>query len=297
MTLTSLNPGDRLCLVAPASPFKPELLDRAVQVFESSGYRVSQGANIFRKRGYLAGTEAERAEDLIKAFTDPDIRAVICIRGGYGSGRLLPWLPFSSIQKHPKIFIGHSDITFLHLAFASQMGWITFLGPNAGGMTNFAGQTEKVLRTLRGDNDFAWTFEDAQVLRHGMASGKVFGGNLTCIAHLVGTPYFPDLTGAILLIEDCGEAVYRLDRLLTHLRVSGKLNGLSALLLGEFKDCGDPHDIRDMILDQVLPMAFPVVAGLPFGHGPSNDVIPFGTPFLLNTHDRTLKPVKSPFHG
>lgn len=297
MTLQPLKPGDRLRFVAPSSPFAREPFDRAVRLLEAGGYEVSFGDHLFSRHGYLAGTEADRAEDLINAFTDPDIRAVICARGGYGSGRLLPWLPFSTLRKHHKFFIGHSDITFLHLAFASQMGWTTFLGPNLTGMGEFPEHADIVLKTLRGESDFTWTFEDARVLKHGTASGNILGGNLTCIAHLLGTPYFPDLSGTLLLIEDRGEALYRLDRMLTQLRLSGSLSHLSALLLGRFEDCGDPAAIHAMIADQVRTMGFPVVAGLPFGHGPVHEVIPFGIPFSLNTYDRCLKPVKSPFNG
>jgi muramoyltetrapeptide carboxypeptidase len=256
---------------------------------------VTRGKHLFSKKGYLAGNEAERAEDLIRAMTDPAVCAIICVRGGYGSSRLLPWLPFSSLGKVRKIFLGHSDITFLHCAFQSRMDWATFHGPNVISLADTPSQSENVLRVLRGEQEFCWKFAKEQIIRPGVASGPVFGGNLTCLTHLVGTRYFPDLNGALLLIEDRGEALYRLDRFLTHLKLAGAMERLGGLIIGEFTECGDTREILDMISEQVRPYRFPVVASLPFGHGEANEVIPFGIPFSLNTYERTLKAIQSPF--
>lgn len=295
MNFHPLQRGDLIRLVAPSSPFDGEKLDRAVQIFEDSGYRVTFARHVFDRNGYLAGTDHDRARDLVDALSDPDNAAVLCIRGGYGSGRLLPHLPFSSLRRNRPIFIGHSDITFLHLAFHCHMEWVTFHGPNLTGLGDFPHNAIHLLDTLSGTNPFSWELEERQILRHGISSGKVLGGNLTCMMHLLGTPFFPDLDGALLLVEDRGEALYRLDRLFMQLRLSGILYRLGGLILGSFQDCAEFDRICDMVMEHAGPLDFPVVAGLPFGHGIENHVIPLGTPFLLNTYEHILRPFQHPF--
>lgn len=287
--------GDCIAVVAPSSPFDAEKLAAACEILENRGYRVSRGKHLFRRRGYLAGTESERAEDLTRAIRDPDVAAVFCARGGYGSGRLLPWLPFSSFRDNPKIFLGHSDITFLHLAFRKQLGWPTFHGPNLTGMMDRPERFDSVLQTLSGSFEFRREFAPSHILRHGTATGAVVGGNLTCLAHLLGTPYFPDLAGTILFVEDCGEALYRLDRMFTQLKLAGILHGLSGLILGSFTDCGEVSAIREMVMDQVEPFHFPVLADMPFGHGLQNDVLPLGVPFSINTRELGFHAIEHPF--
>jgi len=286
-----LGPGSSIALVAPSSPFEADSYERGVQILRSAGYEVVPGKNIFKKDGYLAGTDVERLQDLTEAVLDPKIEAIICIRGGYGSGRLLPRIPFSTFRLNPKLFIGHSDITFLHLGLMSRAGWTTFHGPNLIGMSEAPGS---VLEVLSGKASYQWALEPGQVLRPGAAEGRVLGGNLSCLAHLVGTPYMPDMTGALLLIEDCGEALYRLDRMMNHLKLAGILPSIGAILLGEFTSCAENNDICLMVMDHVREYDFPVVHGLPFGHGSRNEVIPFGAPFVLDTNEGLLGILKTP---
>lgn len=295
MKLNALAPGSRVALVAPASPFDFDRFERACEMLRNEGYEPAPGKHIGKRDGYLAGSEAERAQDLLEAFSDPAISAVICIRGGYGSGRLIPFLPYSTLRKHPKIFLGHSDITFLHLAFQTRMQWVTFHGPNLNAFADNGETQAHALRALAGLDAFSWELRDSRILKRGTASGMVTGGNLTCLAHLIGTPWFPDLQGAILMIEDCGEALYRIDRIITHLKLSGALRGLAGLVLGQFTDCGEQCKIWEMVLRQVEEFHFPVIADLPFGHGLENEVIPFGVPFRLSTHERTFKAIEHPF--
>jgi len=295
MTLTPLRTGDRIALIAPASPFQVEKFARVCDSLKSRGFQLAPGNSIFHQEGYLAGTEADRANDVIEAIRDPSIAAIVCVRGGYGSGRLIPWLPFSVLQDYPKIFLGFSDITFLHLAFLSQMEWITFHGPNLMDADSSPGKLDGILNALKGEGIFSWSLQDEHIVRAGIATGRLFGGNLTCISHLLGTPYFPGAEGALLLVEDCSEALYRLDRIFNHLKLAGVLSGISGLILGDFKDCAESRDILSMVLDHAGPFHFPIVAGLPFGHDGLNEVIPFGVPFQLNTYERTLRALHSPF--
>jgi muramoyltetrapeptide carboxypeptidase len=290
MKFESLKPGDQIALIAPSSPFDGEKLKSACRILENNGYETSLGRHIFQRNDYLAGTEAERAEDLIDALLNPAVSAIICIRGGYGSGRLLHHIPFSSIQaQRPKFFLGHSDVTFLHMAFQSKLHWPTFHGPNLIDMGEVPERTENVLALLRAAIKFRWHLEKSDILRHGKAVGPVLGGNLTCLAHLIGTPFFPKTTGALLLIEDCNEAPYRIDRLMTHLKMAGVLRELGGLILGQFSGCGDPQKLHHMIFEQVREFRFPVIANLPFGHGIHNEVLPLGIPFSLDTYERKLE--------
>ncbi len=293
--LKPLSSGDTIALVAPSSPFEEEKFEKARASIEACGYKLSAGAHVFNRKNYLAGTEAERAADLIEAICSPDISAIMCVRGGYGSGRLLPWLPFSKLESKAKILLGFSDITFLHLAFASRMEWVTFHGPNFLDLGEDSKRCERVLKALEDEASFSWAIQDNDIWREGSVRGRIIGGNLTCLTHLIGSPYFPDLRGALLLIEDCNEAPYRLDRMFTHLKLAGILDQIGGMILGRFKDCGEDAILRDMVMDLLSSYRFPIVAGLPFGHIPENETVPFGIPFELNTYDCRLRALKSPF--
>ena len=290
-----LREGDRIALIAPSSPFEVDDFTRMCRILENKGYEIAPGNHIFQQQKYLAGKEAERASDLIEALMDPTIAAIICIRGGYGSGRLLPWLPFAKLQHNTKIFLGYSDITFLHLAFESLMGWVTFHGPNLMDADRLPGKLDRILECLKGERSFVWTLETGQILPSGAATGKLIGGNLTCLTHMLATPYLPSLEGAILVVEDRGEAPYRIDRMFNQLKLTGVLSRLAALVLGNFKDCGEFDDIAELVLDHAKAFSFPIIAALPFGHAEVNEVIPLGMPFYINTEEQTLAALQSPF--
>src|SRR5271169_3803848 len=172
----SLGQGSSVALVAPASPFEADLYEKGVQILRNAGYEVVPGKNIFNKQSYLAGTDLERLQDLTEAVLDPKIEAIICIRGGYGSGRLLTQIPFSTFRLNPKLFIGHSDITFLHLGLMSCAGWTTFHGPNLTGMGEAPQRAQSVLSVLSGEASYQWAMEPEQVLKPGFATGRVLGG-------------------------------------------------------------------------------------------------------------------------
>lgn len=294
--LNPLRRGDSISLVAPSSPFDREDFLKASQRLESRGYRLNAGKHVFDKDGYLAGSDCARVEDLIQAMTDPATTAILCIRGGYGSIRLLEWLPFAFVSRNPKIFLGYSDITFLHAAFHSRLNWITFHGPNLIELfVNRGLQADSVFDTLEGKKHFLWNIDENQILRHGVACGKIIGGNLTCFTHLIGTPHLPDPSGALLFLEDRGEAAYRVDRALAQLKLAGILERISGVILGSFHDCGPPEEIWKRVLEHTQYFSFPIVCGLPFGHGPENEILPLGLPFLLDTRGGILEACESPF--
>ncbi len=295
MSFTPLPPESLIALVAPASPFNTEDFHRACGFIEERGFRVHHGKHLPCKKGYLCGTEAQRAHDLIHALTHPEIAAVVCVKGGFGSGRLIPWLPFSNLSKRPKPFVGYSDITFLHQALQSRSGWMTFHGPNLVDMSHRPEAVAALLETLEGGGNFEWALREDQVLRPGTARGILRGGNLTCLGHLVGTPFMPDLKGAVLFLEDRGEALYRLDRLMLHLKLAGHLDHLTGLVLGQFTECAEPSKIWEMVLEHTRTMGMPVVCDMPFGHSWPNDILPLGGPFILDTDARMFKAAFRPF--
>jgi muramoyltetrapeptide carboxypeptidase len=292
-----LRPGQQIAVVAPASPFDTAALDTACTALEAEGYGIRRSAHLQARTGYLAGTEAERAEDLMEAIRDPEVSAIWCARGGYGSARLLPWLPFGPLRDNRKIFIGHSDITFLHLAFSTRMNWVTFHGPNLAELGTRVERIPEALSPLTGTGGFDLAFSEAQVLRHGIGTGTTVGCNLTCVTHLLGTPFFPTAPKILLLVEDRGEALYRIDRLFNHLRLAGILDRVEGLLLGQFTDCDAEARVSEVILEHVRDFRFPVVRDLPFGHVTENRVLPIGLSCRLDTYEHAFRPVSSPFSG
>lgn len=282
--------------MAPSSPFNQEGFERAFHTVKSSGYRPVAGLHAFRRNGYLAGSDLERVEDLVQALRDPSIAAVVCIRGGFGSSRLLDWLPFSTFTGCPKILLGYSDITFLHAAFSRRLDWVTFHGPNfMDASSDRTNRTESLFHVLEGTRPVRWNLEPHQILRHGRAEGKILGGNLTCFAHLIGTPYLPETSGTLLLLEDRGEALYRIDRTLVQLKQVGVLQRIAGLILGSFLDCGPSDAVWDLVLEHTHSCTFPIVCAMPFGHGSANEVLPLGLPFSLDTATGVLEGLESPF--
>lgn len=291
-----LQPGDSIAVLAPSSPFDPEGFERASHALESLGYRLVPGVHAFKRNGYLAGSDLERVEDLVRALRNPSIAAVVCIRGGFGSSRLLDWLPFSTFTGRPKILLGYSDITFLHAAFFKRLNWVTFHGPNLIEAPSDATQrTESLFHVLEGKKPVRWDLEPHQILLNGRAQGRIVGGNLTCFAHLIGTPYFPETSGALLFLEDRGEALYRIDRTFVQLKQAGVLRRITGLILGSFLDCGPSDAVWNVVLEHTHTFTFPVICAMPFGHGSANEILPLGLPFSLDTRKGTLEASESPF--
>lgn len=295
MKIKPLRPGDGIALIAPSSPFDLDAYRHTSCMLGERGYRIYPGRFVSERRGYLAGTDVERTEDILSAVLNSEVSAIFTIRGGFGSGRLLPWIPFSLFKTHRKIFLGYSDTTFLHLAFQAKTGWVTFHGPNLLDCQANPQTLDEVLAALSGNEPFAWNFNPAHVIQHGSARGPLLGGNLTCLVHLIGTPFIPDFRGAILFLEDHGEAPYRIDRLLNHLKLAGILDQIKGVVLGGFENCGETETIHNIFMDYLIHHSIPVVAGLPFGHRTPNQVLPLGIHFHLDTWTKTLQALDHPF--
>lgn len=298
----ALKPGARIAIVAPASAAL-DAADEAAEWLSARGY-VPQVMPAARSRldapyDYLAGSDADRLADLHAAFAAPDIGAVWCLQGGFGSWRLLDQLDFDLLRRHPKPFIGYSDITALHLAMQRRAGFVTFHGPMLA-QDLLAGKREptesNLLSMISGQvGQGAWItpppYATATELIPGTATGRLIGGNLALIGALIGSDSEIDTSGAILFIEDVNEALPRIDRLLSQLAAAGKFDDLKGVLVGNFtRILGVPGDdaqaqglLYPLILDQFRSRGIPVLAGWPSGHGDPNLTLPLGAQVTLDT--------------
>lgn len=287
--------GDIIGLVAPASaPPNPAVIDRAEASLARLGFKVKLGANVRRRNGFLAGTDRERAGDLMAMFLDRRVRAVLCLRGGYGTARILSRLDFEKIRAHPKILIGYSDITSLHCAFLTKANLISFHGPMLNSelsreeLPEFTRQS--FLRTLMEARPAQSLLQNynrrtVSVIQEGVVTGRLVGGNLSILCSSLGTPYQPAFRGRILFFEDIGESPYRFDRMLTHLLNAGLLQQVAGVAIGINRNCRDPkarrtnehrQSLHEVFTERLTPLKVPVVVGLPFGHIRYNATLPVG---------------------
>ena len=296
-----LNPGDAIGIIAPASaPPDPKAIDLSIRALERLGFKPKLSANARERWGFLAGTDSERASDLMKMFTDHKVKAILCVRGGYGSARILPLLDYRAIRRNPKIFIGYSDITSLHCALLTQSNLISFHGPMLNSdfiKDDFPDFTlQGFLRTLTqsrapGSICQGYKRKTVSILRRGMASGQLIGGNISLLCTTLGTPFQPSFKNKILFFEDLDEVPYRFDRMLTHLLNAGVLQQVAGIAIGINANCKDPkakktkeyrQTLMDVFKERLLPLKIPIVAGLPFGHIPLNATLPIGVRVTLD---------------
>ena len=283
----ALREGDCIGLAAPASPFREEALHEGIEVLHDMGFRVRYEPRVFERYRYLAGRDAERAAELQTLFADPDIKAIFCCRGGYGSQRLLPFLDASTIRANPKLFMGYSDLTSLLCYLDARCGLATLHGPVVCG--DLRGELSTAVRrqlmgVLTGDMEAMQPPDACQdgltVLRAGDAEGRLLGGCLSVFACAIGTPFQPYTRDAILFLEDKGERLYAIDRLLTTLKLSGLLQGVRGLVFGHFArveaDAHLPYDAKDVIVDVLGDLDLPILYGFPAGHCPQPLTLPFG---------------------
>ncbi len=302
-----LGARSRVAIVAPSGPcLEADDLARAIELCEHLGFEAQPGAHALDRMGYLAGTDAHRARDLNTALRDPDVDAVWCLRGGYGLTRILDAVDYGALRERPRALIGYSDVTALLLAATATTGVVTFHAPTARQpMPEFSRRHfERVLCRAEPAGRLDPLAAPAGVLvprEHrvvtlapGVAEGPLLGGNLSLVQCLIGTPCLPDFTGAILFLEDVGEAVYRIDRMLAHLRAAGVLTKLAGVALGRFTDI--PREGGDGVLglQEVLttyfgPLGVPVASGLPIGHISDQWTLPLGVRARLDATAGTLE--------
>ena len=298
-----LLPGGTIAVLAISSPSKADRIEAAAKILEDRGYRVRLAPNIASiDRPYLAGPDEVRLREINAALRDPSIDAFMFARGGYGAMRILDRIDFEALRENPRPVIGYSDLTALHQAIATETGLMSFHGP----MLNFdifeglSPATEDwMAQMLAGAAPLTWRFERPQVLCDGAASGILFGGCLSLTAALLGTRYDYWVDDGIWFWEDVDEPLYRLDRMLTTLRLSGRFQSIRGVMIGRLKDCGDEGDLGSLLQEFFSDAGIPVVRDLPFGHHGDNLLVPIGAPAHLDTAAGTLhfpEPVTAPEH-
>lgn len=290
----ALRAGDAVAIVAPASNLKADYLARGVAELERLGFRAKYDPGILDKGRYTAGTDHRRADELMRAFTDPEIKAVWAARGGYGAMRLFSLLDEDALRRNPKIFIGYSDLTALHLYFYRRFNWVTFHGPMtakdlAGGPEHYDHETLIGSITQTSPLGEIESLQTEMLHRGGggRVSGRLLGGCLSLISALMGTPDELETRGSILFLEDTATRPYAIDRMLQQLRLAGKFNQVRAIVFGEMTDCGQHADqgyrIQDVLAESTADLNVPVMFGLPSGHSPrGNLTLPLGVAATLD---------------
>jgi muramoyltetrapeptide carboxypeptidase len=277
-----LRDGDRIEIITPASPIEEGVVHNAVHMLEESGFRVTLGSHVFARSGPFAGSEADRLHDIQRATDDPDVKAVLCSRGGYGMSRIVDRIDFSALKKQPKWYAGYSDITSLHMWLSRVCGIASL---HAEMPLNYSNPEylpvcyETLVKALRGEAEpVRWLpSHEASV----EVSGPVTGGNISLLYSLHGTPAQPDTDGAILFIEEIGEHFYHLDRMLVAMRMAGLLKNLSALVVGGMEKITEGEHVfnqtvEEVVMNVVAGYDYPVLFNFPAGHIPDNRAIYLG---------------------
>jgi muramoyltetrapeptide carboxypeptidase len=289
----ALAPGARVALIAPAGPLqKPDELPRAQENARTLGWEPMVGDHATERMGYLAGHDRDRLNDLNRALRDPKIDGIWILRGGYGMMRIIDAVDYDALARTPKVIIGYSDVTALHTAVQTRCRLITFHGPTAREqLSDFS--RSSFLRAVNERVDSCGTASLAREINAGTAEGRLVGGNLSVLSSLAGTPFAPDYTDSILVLEDVNEPVYRIDRMLQQLRLTGTLSGCRGIAFGDCTHCPEDAGGGGRPLDVVFgelahALGIPFLAGIPVGHIPEQWTIPLGAMARLDTGTRTL---------
>jgi len=280
-----LRLGDTIGLIAPASPEDIEAIQKGILFLKNQGFNIIEGTHLYDKWGYLAGKDKDRASDVMEMFKNDDVDMILCIRGGYGSSRLLPYLDFDVIKKHPKIFAGFSDITVFLNSFYEKCGLTTFHSPMGTSNLEDIETFKSFMFTLmegykpyiiKNPSEFS-----TQCIASGIACGNLIGGNLGLLCNSLGTPYEISTKDKILFIEEVSEAPYRVDRILTQLLLAKKLQQCKGIIIGQFIGCDLPHYERSLTLEEVVRdrlynLNIPMFSGFCSGHDYPKLTLPIG---------------------
>lgn len=307
----ALKRGDTIGLIGPSGAIRtPDGLEKAVRETEKLGFRVKLGESCGQVYGYLSGTDELRARDVNRMFLDDEVDAIICLKGGYGVMRMLDLIDYQAIAAHPKLFMGYSDITALHIALLQKCSLATLHGPMpvscwADGSFDEFSKTS-MMNALTSSSPLGELVNPPEYPREtvvpGVCEGRLVGGNLSLIDGLLGTPYELDTRGRILFLEDVGERTYRLDHMLTHLRLAGKFADCAGVVLGDFSDCPVEYPdygltLEDIVRDVVAPCGKPVFSGLRCGHCTPKMTLPLGVRCRMDATACTLTALEAAAHG
>ncbi|GAB4041023.1 S66 peptidase family protein [Spirosoma jeollabukense] len=306
-----LRPGDTIGLFCPAAPaYSQETVKITQESLQALGFQTKLGPHIYDRYGYLAGRDADRVSDLHAFFTDQSVKAVMAIHGGWGCARLLPLLDYDLIQRNPKVLIGYSDITALLLAIYAKTGLVTIHGPVGSATFNtytvdwlkrvlMEGETVTMRNpTDKGDN-LTQTQDRITTIRPGLARGRLVGGNLTVLSHLIGSPYLPDWKNTILFLEDTHEDIYRMDRMFTQLKLAGILNQIAGFIFGRCTDCGPGNGsygsltLDDVLTEYIIPLDKPAYSGAMIGHISNKFTVPLGIDTEIDATAGTIRLLES----
>ena len=307
----ALAPGDTVALVSPSSATDERLsLQLTQEAMQALGFKVKTGEHYASRYGHLAGTDAGRAGDLNAMFADRQVKAVVCVRGGSGAARLLPMLDYDAIRANPKVLLGYSDITALHCAIHARTGLVTFHGPIGAGSWNrfnvdqfrrvfFDHELMQYQNTVDAGDELVPRRNRTLTITGGKARGELVGGNLAVLTALAGSSYLPDFKGKILFLEDVSEAPYRVDRMLTTLKLMGALDAIAGFIFGECTDCDPGDGYGSLTLDQIFddhvkPLGIPAYRGAMIGHIREQFIVPVGGRVELDADAgrfRLLEPV------
>ncbi|NQV36989.1 MAG: LD-carboxypeptidase [Candidatus Marinimicrobia bacterium] len=294
-----LKPGDTIGILSPGGAIKgPESIEDTIALFNTMGFKTKVSAQALGRWGYFSGTDDERVNDLHSMFSDPDIQAIITTRGGSGCNRLLPLLDYTLIKNNPKIFIGYSDITALLNAITVKTGLVTFHGPVVTSTWNEV-TLHYFNQVLMGNNNVVFTNPEESIddsivktITPGKASGRLFGGNLSVLSTMIGSEYLPDWSDTILFLEDTKEDIYRIDRMLMHLKLAGILGKIKGFIFAQCTSChqDDPGFSIHEILDQYIkPLGIPAWYGSMVGHIHDKFTLPIGLSVEINSQDGSIQ--------
>lgn len=283
-----LKPGDMLGVCAPSSNFDIEAFKKGVHVLKKMDFEVKVPGDIFKKKRYLAGEDKVRAKNINCLFSDPKIDGIICARGGFGAMRILEHLDWDIIQQNPKPFIGFSDITAVLLSILGETGYPVIHGPNLVSLATEEKQTvESFYRTLLGSVDKIHV-TNKQVLRPGKCTGILKGGNIATISHLLGTRFQPDFANTILFLEDIGEPAYKIDRMLTQMKMADLFQGIKGVVIGFLENCDTDEYMEEILFETFEEYNVPILKGLDSGHGRVNLSLSMGREVEMDTKSGSI---------
>lgn len=290
-----LSPGDAVGVVATGFAVRPRALAAGVEALRAMGLGILVGPSVLSRHGYLAGTDAERVADLNSALRDRRVRAVWFARGGYGSARILDEIDWAAFARDPKPLVGYSDVTAIMARALRHPRALCLHAPMVSELGDPRAFHRPSLRALLSGAPWSIPFGPSQVMRAGRVEGRLVGGNLNVLTHLLGTPHAPDFRGGVLFLEDVGEEVYRIDRMLTQLRASGALDQVVGVALGHFalppraRSFPPDRPLLDVLRETFAPLGVPIVRGLPAGHRPGKRTLPLGARVRLDTRAGRLE--------
>ena len=307
-----LNPGDTVGLVSPSGATDDSLsIQLAREAMEALGLRVKVGVHALSRNGHLAGTDAERAGDLNAMFADREVKGIICVRGGSGAARLLPLLDYERIRRNPKVLLGYSDITALHCALQAKTGLVTFHGPIGSGSWNrfnaeqfrqlfFERQLMEYRNKQEAGDELVPRRNRTMTINPGKARGALVGGNLAVLSALAGSSYLPAFDGKILFLEDVSEAPYRIDRMMSTLKLMGALDRIAGFVWGECSDCNPGGGYGSLTIEQILdhylkPLKIPAYRAAMIGHIREQFILPVGGEVELDADAGTLRMLQPVF--